>query len=181
MIDPADLPPGFRFTTPEVIYTDRLFITAGPDEVTLLKRQAAVTPKRRCRLCAHPTPEAAQQEMLIAMQGDSYVRPHRHRGKSESLTVLEGVADAVLFDEMGAIRAVIHMTPYADGGQFFYRMPEGLYHGLVFRSPWFVYLETTAGPFDPARTEPAPWAPPETEVEAGRAYAAALTARAGAG
>lgn len=177
----SPLPTGFRFATPEVIYTDRDFVVAGAEEVRLLKRQAAVTPRRRCRLCAHPSPEAAQQEMLIAMLGDGYVRPHRHRGKSESLTVLEGAADAVLFDEAGAIREVIRMAPYAEGGRFFYRMPEGLYHGLVFRSPWFVYLETTAGPFDPARTEPAPWAPPETEPEAGRAYAAALAARVGAG
>ena len=181
MTKPAELPPGFRFATPEVIYTDRLFVTAGPEEVALLKRQAAVTPRQRCRLCAHPAPDAAQQEMLIAMVGEGYVRPHRHRGKSESLTVLEGAADAVLFDEAGAIREVIGMTPYAEGGQFFYRMPEGLYHGLVFRTPWFIYVETTAGPFDPARTEPAPWAPPETEAEAGRAYVAALVARVGAG
>lgn len=180
MTEPLALPPGFRFATPEVIYTDRLVVTAGPEEVALLKRHAAETPRRRCRLCAHPAPEAAQQEMLIAMLGNGYVRPHRHRGKSESLTVLEGAADAVLFDEAGAIREVIRMTPHGEGGRFFYRMPEGLYHTLVFRSRWFVYLETTVGPFDPARTEPASWAPPETEAEAGRAYVAALAARIGA-
>ncbi|WP_439580647.1 WbuC family cupin fold metalloprotein [Elioraea sp.] len=174
------LPEGFRFATPEVIYTDLDFVVAGADEVALLKRHAVSTPRRRCRLCAHPSPEAAQQEMLIAMLGESYVRPHRHRGKTESLTVLEGVADAVLFDEAGAIREVVRMTPYDAGGRFFYRMPEQLYHGLVFRTRWFVYLETTSGPFDPACTEPAPWAPPETEAEAGRAYAAALAVRLGA-
>lgn len=179
-MDEIALPPGFRFATPEVIYTDREFVVAGAAEVALLKRQAALTPRRRCRLCAHPSPASAQHEMLIAMLGDSYVRPHRHRGRSESLTVLEGAADAVLFDPDGAIREVIRMAPHAERGRFFYRMPEGLYHGLVFRSPWFVYLETTAGPFDPACSEPAAWAPPETEVEAGRAYAAALAARIGA-
>ncbi len=171
------LPPGFRFTTPEVIYTNRTFVVAGAEEVAMLKREAATTPRRRCRLCAHPDPSAAQQEMLIVMRGEGYVRPHRHRGKTETLTVLEGAADAVIFDEAGHVTEVARMAPYSEGGRFFYRMPEGTFHGLVFRSEWLVYLETTVGPFDPGRSEGAPWAPAEQEAGAGAAYMAELTAR----
>ena len=160
------LPPGFRFATPEVLYTDRSFVVAGAEEVALLKRLAPTTPRKRCRLCTHPTPEATQQEMLIVMRGDSYVRPHRHWGKTETLTVLEGEADAVIFDEAGAITRLVRMAPYQTGGHFFYRMPEGTFHGLIFRSDWLVYLETTSGPFDPNRSEGAPWAPAEGAAEA---------------
>jgi cupin fold WbuC family metalloprotein len=173
------LPPGFRFRTPEVIYTDRSLVLARSEEVELLKREAATTPRRRCRLCAHPGPDAAQQDMLIVMHGDSYVRPHRHFGKSETLTVLEGEAEALIFDEAGEITQVLRMTPYGHGGVFFYRMPERVFHGLVFRTEWLVYLETTAGPFDPARSEGAPWAPAEGAPEAA-AYAAALARRTSA-
>jgi len=175
----APLPPGFCFQTPEVIYTDRSLVLAGPEEVNLLKRKAATTPRRRCRLCAHPGPDAAQQEMLIVMHGESYVRPHRHFGKTETLTVLEGEAEALIFDEAGDIAQVLRMTPYGQGGRFFYRMPERVFHGLVFRTEWLVYLETTSGPFDPARSEGAPWAPAEGAPEA-PAYAAALARRASA-
>lgn len=163
------LPPGFRYETPEVIYPEtagRGFVTAGAGEVALLKRLAPSTARKRCRLCAHPAPDATQQEMLIVMRGDSYVRPHRHRDKSETLTVLEGAADALIFDEAGTVIEVIHMAPYAEGGRFFYRMPAGLFHGLVFRSNWLVYLETTCGPFDPAASEAAPWAPAEGDAGA---------------
>jgi cupin fold WbuC family metalloprotein len=173
----AQLPPGFRFQTPEVIYTDQALVLAGPEEVALLKHEAATTPRRRCRLCAHPGPDAAQQEMLIVMHGDSYVRPHRHFGKTETLTVLEGEADALIFDEEGGIAQILRMTPYGQGGRFFYRMPERVFHGLVFRTEWLVYLETTSGPFDPARSEGAPWAPAEGAPEAA-AYAADLARRA---
>jgi cupin fold WbuC family metalloprotein len=170
------LPPGFLFATPEVIYTDLRFVTAGPEEVALLKREAATTPRHRCRLCSHPGPDAPQQEMLIVMRGDGYVRPHRHWGKTETLTVLEGRADALIFDEVGEITEVVRMTPYGAGGRFFYRMPEGTFHGLVFRSDWLVYLETTSGPFDPSRSEGAAWAPPEGDPAAA-GFAAALGQR----
>jgi len=172
--------PGFRFATPEVIYTDRRFVTAGPEEVALLKRQSATTARHRCRLCSHPAPDAAQQEMLIVMRGDSYVRPHRHWDKTETLTVLEGNADALIFDEAGVVKEVVRMTPYGAGGRFFYRMPEGTFHGLIFRSDWLVYLETTSGPFDPSRSEFAAWAPPEGDPAAA-AYALALGRHVSAG
>ncbi len=173
------LPAGFRFATPEVLYTESAFVVAGPAEVALLKRIAPGTARKRCRLCAHPGPHAAQHEMLIVMRGDSYVPPHRHWGRTETLTVLEGSADALIFDESGTVTEVVRMAPYHEAGRFFYRMPAGLFHALVFRSDWLVYLETTSGPFDPAHSETAPWAPPEGDPAAAayRAHLAAVAAQ----
>ena len=84
-----------------------------------------------------------------------------------------------MFDEVGTVGEVVRMAPYP-AGRFFYRMPEGVFHGLVFRSPWFVFLEITRGPFDPSDSEPAPWAPAESDPAAGAAYATSLAARAAA-
>jgi cupin fold WbuC family metalloprotein len=168
------LPAGLRQVAPEVVYAPAGFVSADAVVVELLKSLAAQSPRRRARLCAHPDPDAATQEMLIVMHGESYVRPHRHFGKTETLTVFEGEADALLFAEGGAVERTLRMTPFAAGGAFFYRMPEQLFHGLIFRTPWLVYLETTTGPFDPAKSEGAPWAPPETDPEAGRAFYRAL-------
>ena len=53
-------------------------------------------------------------------------------------------------------------------------MPDGVFHTLIFRSEWMVFLETTIGPFDRAMTEVADWAPPETDAAAGRAYLSGL-------
>jgi len=56
-------------------------------------------------------------------------------------------------------------------------MPVERYHGLIYRSEWLVFVETTKGPFDLADSEGAPWAPPESEQEAGRAFYAGLGLR----
>ena len=162
------------WVAPEVAYSDGSFLSVGPQTIVLLKDAAAQSPRRRCRLCFHADPQAAQQEMLIVMQRESYVRPHRHNGKVETLLVVEGAADALLFDANGALAARIGMSAPGDGGHFFYRMPPGLFHTLVFRSDWLVFVETTIGPFDPAMSESAPWAPAESDPQAGRAFLAGL-------
>jgi cupin fold WbuC family metalloprotein len=168
------LPPGVRQVAPEVLYADQEVVTADPALVAALRAMAEASPRRRARLCAHPDPDAAQQEMLIVMAGDSYVRPHRHLHKSETLTVLEGAAEALLFSGDGRLEQRIDMAPFGGTGAFFYRMPAGRYHSLMIRTPWLVFLETTAGPFAPDASEGAPWAPPEDGSQAGRDYLRAL-------
>lgn len=159
-----------KSVSPEVMYSDGGFLAADDRIITLLKKKALEAPRQRCRLCFHESADAAQQEMLIVMNRASYVRPHRHFGKVETLTVVEGTCDALLFDDMGKVIEAIAMSPIATRGCFFYRMPSGVFHTLVFRSEWVVFLETTIGPFDRAMTEVADWAPPETDPAAGQAY-----------
>ncbi len=159
-----------KFVSPEVVYSDGDFLAVDDEMVSMLRDRASVAPRRRCRLCFHSDAEAGQQEMLIVINNTSYVRPHRHFGKVETLSVIEGMCDAVLFDPNGVVTDVIAMSPAGNGGCFFYRMPEGVFHTLIFRSEWLAFVETTIGPFDPERSEAADWAPPETETEAGHIY-----------
>lgn len=168
------LPPGYRAVSAEVVYADTPLVVAGAEIIAHLKAMARASPRRRARLCAHPSPEAGQQEMLIVMHRDTYVRPHRHFGKTETFTVFEGEADIILFGEDGDVRERFAMGPFGSGERFFYRMPERQYHGLSIRSEWLAFLETTSGPFDPARSEGAPWAPPESDPVAGRKFLAAI-------
>lgn len=168
------LDPRLRIISPEIVYSDGGFLAADARTVSMLKDLAKVAPRSRCRLCFHDDANAAQQEMLIVMHRNSYVRPHRHSGKVETLTVVEGRCDALLFDVSGYVTDVVPMSAPAEGGSFFYRMPPGLFHTLIFRSEWLVYLETTIGPFDRACTEVADWAPAESEPEAGHAYLSQL-------
>ncbi|MCR9219895.1 MAG: WbuC family cupin fold metalloprotein [Alphaproteobacteria bacterium] len=164
----------YRQVADEVFYATDPFATAGPEAIELIKQTALASPRRRARICFHPDPQAAAQEMLIAMGGASYVRPHRHFGKSETLTVLEGAATALLFDEAGSVTQRAPMGSYGSGRPFFYRMPPDVFHTLIFECEMFVYLETTTGPFDPAMSEGAQWAPPESDPEAGRAFLSRL-------
>lgn len=162
-----------RHVSPEVIYSDGGFLAVGDPIVSLLKDKAKASQRRRCRLCFHASAEADQQEMLIVMHRSSYVRPHRHLSKVETLTIIEGSCDALLFDDTGRVTQVIHMAAPGNGC-FFYRMPEGIFHTLIFRSEWLVFLETTIGPFDAAMSEQATWAPPESTPEAGHDYLSTL-------
>lgn len=163
-----------RTLSPEVLASDGGFLAVDGTMVERLKSGAAASDRRRCRLCFHADASSAQQEMLIVMHRSAYVRPHRHLAKVETLTVIEGEADALLFHEDGAVARQIAMGAPGGSDHFFYRVPPGQFHTLVFRSEWLVFLETTIGPFDPAASEPAPWAPGEDRPDEGRAD---LTAR----
>jgi cupin fold WbuC family metalloprotein len=167
------LPPGLRAVAPEVLYTEgQSVVHAGQDLVEVLRDRAMQSPRKRCRLCAHPDVNAKQQEMLIVMHKSSYVQPHRHFGKTETFTVFEGEVDALIFDETGALAQSIPMGPFGSGRNFFYRMPEKVFHSMIFRTDWLVYLETTSGPFDKATSEGAAWAPSEEDPSAGHAWLA---------
>lgn len=160
----------FRQLSEEVFYSDGGFLAVDNTTVDMLKHYARTSPRRRCRLCFHADASSGQQEMLIVMNKASYVRPHRHFRKVETLGIVEGECEAVLFDDKGNVTETITMSPPGQGNSFFYRMPEGLFHTLIFRSEWLVFIETTIGPFDRNQTEAAAWAPPESEPEAGHAF-----------
>lgn len=120
-----------------------------------LKRRAMVSPRRRARWCAHPDNDAETQEMVIVLAKDSCIPPHRHPGRAETLCVLEGRAKAWFFDEARHVVRCLQMTPVAEGGTFLYRTNPGEFHTLELETDFFVFLETTRGPFDPAGTETA--------------------------
>ena len=163
----------------EVFVADDDVVALGPEVVADLKTRAASTPRRRCRVCAHADPSDALHEMLIVLDGSTYVRPHKHLGKSESFHVVEGTADIVTFDDDGEISQVIELGDYASGRRFYYRLNVPRFHTVLVRSDAFVVHETTNGPFVAEDVVNAPWAPEDEDV-AGRAeYLRALDGRIG--
>jgi cupin fold WbuC family metalloprotein len=161
-----------------IFYADSPIVLVGAGIIDLLKTRAGTTPLRRARVCAHPSPGSDQHDMLIASHRETYVAPHRHLDKSESFLILEGLADVLLFDESGGLLDLIRMGPVSSGHPFFYRMPARQYHALLIASEVLVFVESTRGPFDPARTENAPWAPDASRITEGRAYLAGIAAKA---
>jgi len=167
----------FTRISAEICYTTQPVTSIDDATLAALKRLAVETPRRRIRLCCHPTPQAAIHEMLILHAVGAYVRPHRHHGKPESLLVIEGHADAVLFQDDGAIAQRLALAPPGQDGQWFLRLEGPIFHTLHIASPWFVFLETTAGPFDPTQTEFAPWAPDGQDSSVTASYQADLARR----
>ncbi|WP_230374403.1 WbuC family cupin fold metalloprotein [Pontivivens ytuae] len=164
----------YRQVAPEVFYSDGGFRAVTDADVAMLRSAAETSPRRRARLCLHDSPTDTQQEMVIVMHEDSYVRPHRHSRRVETLGMIEGHCTAVLFHDDGSVYERAVLSAPGGGGAFFYRMPTGRYHTLLFDTRWTVFVETTIGPFDPSDNEGAPWAPAETDPTAGAAFLAQL-------
>jgi len=171
-----EVPPGLSLASPGVYYASGGFACVDGTIVSFLKIQAALAPRRRARLCLHTDPGAAQHDMLIVMHRSSYVAPHCHLSKSESLALIEGSCDLFLFDGSGQVLRTVLMAADPQAGCFLYRMPQSLFHTLRFKTEWTVFIESTIGPFDRRDTGVATWAPPETDPDAGHRYLDGLTA-----
>ncbi len=162
-----------------VFVTDANVVQTGSEVVDTLKEHLPQSPAKRSRFCAHRHDSDAVQEMIIVLDRDGYVRPHRHHGKSESFHVIEGEADVVIFNDDGSILEVIPMGPYGSGKAFFYRINAAYYHTPVVRTRAFVMHEVSNGPFVPDATDQAPWAPEERDASAASQFMARLREKIG--
>ena len=147
----------------EVLYSNGVLTTVDRSDIKYIERLSGYNHRKRMRLCVHSDQADPLHEMLIVHEKNTYVRPHKHTGKSESTHVIEGLVDVVLFDNGGKIERVISMGNYASGKFFYYRMAKPIYHMLIIRSEVLVFHETTNGPFDRANTVFAPWAPEDVD------------------
>jgi cupin fold WbuC family metalloprotein len=154
----------------EVFVAQDSIVRIGKEEISFLKQRALHNMRKRARICAHRSNDDRLHEMVIAISASSYIRPHRHMGKSESFHIVEGVVDVVFFSDEGRINDVIQLGDAESGLNFFYRLSESLFHTLLIRSDVLVMHEVTNGPLVREQTIVAPFAPPEEDAAAASAY-----------
>jgi cupin fold WbuC family metalloprotein len=162
----------------EVLYAKGPKLVSASD-VEELKAIAAQTARRRARICLHPQVESAVHEMIIVLGRETYIPPHRHFDRSESLQVLEGLAQAIFFEQAGAIASVEPIGDYRSGRCFLYRCDTPTFHTLLIETEWLVFVEAAQGPFDPGQTENAPWAPAASDPAAVSSFRSELWHRLG--
>ena len=150
-----------RSESSEVLYPDEEIVVVAQADLQELKSLALLNPRQRVRLCAHRSPNDRLHEMFIVHTLGCYVRPHKHLQKAESMTVLEGEVDVVLFHEDGSIRQIIQLGTADTGKTFYQRLPEEIYHMLIIRTEFLVFHEITEGPFLRKNTIFPDWAPAE--------------------
>jgi cupin fold WbuC family metalloprotein len=153
-----------RKESDEVLYPEEDVVFLQLAEIQELKRLASLNPRHRVRICAHRSPKDSLHEMFIVHMHDCYVRPHKHLGKVESMAVLEGEVDVVLFHDDGSIRRIIPMGTQSSGKVFYQRLADPIYHTLLIRSEFLVFHEITEGPFMRDSTVFPDWAPAEPSV-----------------
>jgi cupin fold WbuC family metalloprotein len=160
----------YRFQNAEVIYSDMEIVTAARSDIAHLEQLSSANPRNRVRLCAHGSPENMLHEMLIVHESNAYVRPHKHPGKSESMHIISGRVDLVVFDDHGDVMQVIEMGEYASGLAFYDRLEKPLFHTLIIRSDVLVFHETTNGPFQLGTTIFPDWAPDGSDPAVAERY-----------
>jgi len=128
-----------------------------------LAAHARKTKLRRARICAHLDEEDDLQEMFVAVEKGSYIRPHKHLTKCESLSVVEGTAIAVFFDESGSILDAFYVGKESKDHQFYYRISSPIFHMLIIISEIFVFHEATTGPFKRKDSIYSDWSPDQKD------------------
>ncbi len=138
-------------------------ITLNARDVDELEKLVLFTEKKRIRICLHSENDLIH-EMIIVVKRGSYIRPARHIKKTESLHVIKGIANVIFFNNNGEIEEIKKLSQYPESN-FYYRMNTDIFHTLIVDSDFFMFHETTNGPFIRDNTIEAMWAPHENQLK----------------
>lgn len=154
----------FKKLNNEVFYAVKKITEINNKDILFLKSNVNKTRRKRIRICTHLNQKNRLQEMFIALSKKTYIRPHKHLNKSESLHVIYGSADVVFFNNLGKVKKIISLSKSKKLCSLYYRVSEPTYHTFIVKSDCFIFHETTQGPLKKSDSLFAPWSPKETEV-----------------
>lgn len=138
-----------------------------PTQLDALAHQAQQSPRRRANHNLHEELSDPVQRLAIAMEPDTFVRPHRHPHTWELLFPLRGRFLVLHFDESGT---VAERTLLGEDCSLL-ENPAGSWHAVLSLDMGGVIFEVKHGPYTPVyETDFAPWSPSEG-AEAAQAMA----------
>ena len=114
---------------------------------------------KKSRLCCHNNVKDAVHEMIIYHEKNYYVRPHKHPSKSESVHIIKGKVDIIIFDDYGNIIDIVKLGDFKSKKEFYYRLNCDYFHMLIIKSKFLIFHETSPGPFKKSNTKFAKWSP----------------------
>ena len=142
-------------------------IQTSREDIEKLKREAAESPRKRAHLLLHGDRGEIVQEMVVALCRGTYLRPHNHCKRIESIYVMEGELGLVVFSGEGSVISRLRLSAQNADLPFLYRIPANAWHCIAPLTESAVIHEITSGPFVAGETLFAPWAPEEGDA-AGR-------------
>ena len=75
----------------EVFYPKRTeIIEVAKQDIDYLIQAGQNNTRNRARYCTHSSAEDDVHEMIIYIKKDTYIRPHKHIGKTESFLLIDG-------------------------------------------------------------------------------------------
>ena len=136
-----------------------------PAMLDALSQQAQESPRRRANLNLHGELSDPIQRLAIAMEPDTYVRPHRHPHTWELLYPLSGRFVVLHFDDAGVVTARSVLGEEAA----VLETPASGWHAVLSLDIGGVIFEVKHGPYQPiAEADYAPWSPPAESANAAR-------------
>jgi cupin fold WbuC family metalloprotein len=145
----------------------------GSEQLAPLLEAATASRRKRSHLLLHADQQDQVQRLLIALEPESYVRPHVHGEQWEMIVLLRGRFDFLIFDPQAELLQRLAMSIASPVVQ----IPRGTWHSGVALAPETLVLEIKPGPYRP--NEFAPWAPEEGEPASGAFVHWAAGARVG--
>ena len=153
----------FEKRTDEIEFNseDLVFLDSG--WIDRAKAIASKNKKKKFRTCFHFDESDDVHEMFIVHCKETYVRPHKHITRYESLQILEGVGTVIIFSDDGKITQVQTVGDISSPHPFYYYMRRAAYHTILIHTDFLIFKETTQGPFNPKDTVFPGWAPSDVE------------------
>jgi cupin fold WbuC family metalloprotein len=142
-------------------------------QLAQLAQDAVAGARRRSHILLHEDHQDQVQRLLIALEPDSYVRPHMHSVQWEMIVLLRGRLDLLIFDPQSQLVQRLALGTASPVAQ----IPPATWHSGVALQSQTLVLEVKPGPYRP--NEFAEWAPVEGETAAAAFVGWATRARAG--
>ncbi len=120
-----------------MIITDKIL-----DELT---KNAKVSPRLRIGMDLRNTPEDKSQRMLNALEPDTVMPIHRHKGTSETCVCIRGHFEEYFYDSEGNLTNTIDMVP----GGVVLNIEAGQWHSLKCLESGTILLEAKDGAYHP--------------------------------
>jgi cupin fold WbuC family metalloprotein len=127
-----------------------------------LTKQAKESTRKRAHYNLHPKLDDPIQRLCVAIEPETYIRPHRHAEPetSEVFLLLRGSAVLLCFDDTGRITEKI--TVSAGGPVPAVEIPAVAWHTIASLEGGTVFFEVKQGPYvQPKEKNVALWAPAE--------------------
>ncbi|HEY4255223.1 MAG TPA: WbuC family cupin fold metalloprotein [Chlamydiales bacterium] len=132
--------------SPSVLHNKEEISIVSEELIEKLKSMALQVPLKRARMCLHMSHGDAVQEMVIVLHKDTYIRPHRHEGKTESFHMIEGAVLIGFFNDSGSVQKTVRLSAERKN-PFLYRLSAALWHTVVPLTEFAVFHEVSTGPF----------------------------------
>lgn len=125
-----------------------------------LSNDALISHRKRMNRNFHAELSDPIQRLAIAMEPETYIRPHRHSQTWELLTSLRGRFVVLNFDDAGT---VIDRSVLGEGVSVI-ETPASCWHSVLSLDTGGVIFEVKHGPYAPFKEDDfTPWSPPATD------------------